>query len=215
MGELVSDLKNKSTFHEIKNQISVCDLYLEVIRKTLIKENIKNENIDRALNTILNSVKAIGSAMQELKAQVVLPDIKNVHFKLLVDEVYLASICYADGKEITFINDVSEDFKVYADKDKMYSVFINLCKNAVEAVDKKGYVKIYNDSCAIYVENNGIKIPEEIRDSIFNDGFTTKREGSGLGLMLVKNLLELQNSKIELLTSNEEKTVFKISLNIC
>lgn len=210
MDNLSSDLRKKSTFHEIKNQVSVCNLYIEIIKKTLAKENIENDNINRALDTISNSVKAIESSMREIKVQFAPVDLKSISLSPLINDVFLSCVSYTEGKNITFTNDVDEDVKIMGDRDKLYSVLINLCKNAVEAIEQNGVVKIYNDSDSVYVENNGFPIPEEIRQTIFDDGFTTKKNGSGLGLMLVKRLLNMQNLDIELLFSDEEKSVFKI-----
>lgn len=212
MDKTVSDLQSKSTFHEIKNQVSVCNLYLEVIKKTLVKENIKNDTINRAINTISNSVKAIENSMQELKAQVVPAKIKSIYLAALINEVFMASVSYADGKDVTFINDVDENFLISADKDKMYSALINLCKNAIEAIENKGFVRVYNDLSSIYVEDNGFPITKKNQKALFDDGFTTKENGSGLGLMLVKKLLDAQKFAIELFASDDEKTTFKISM---
>ncbi|MBO7672819.1 HAMP domain-containing histidine kinase [bacterium] len=210
MSKLPSDLQKKSTFHEIKNQVSVCNLYIEIIKKTLAKENIENDTVNRALDTISNSVKAIESSMQELKAQFVPVNMKTIYLSPLINDVFLSCVSYADGKEITFLNDVSENINIVADRDKLYSVLINLCKNAVEAIEQNGEVKIYTDSDSLYIENNGRPIPENVRNLIFEDGFTTKESGSGLGLMLVKKLLNSQHFDIELLSSNNCKTIFKI-----
>ena len=61
------------------------------------------------------------------------------------------------------------------------------------------------------MENNGPKIPEEIRDSIFKKGFTTKKEeGHGMGLAIVSEIVNKAKGKIEL-KSDEEETVFTVS----
>ena len=61
------------------------------------------------------------------------------------------------------------------------------------------------------IKNNGEKIPLEIQEKIFNDGFTTKENGSGLGLMLTKSMLSEQNLTLTLCSSSDDVTIFNIS----
>ena len=204
----MQNLENKSTFHEIKNQLSVCDLYLEIIKKTLHNQSYENKTVDRAIGIIENSLRSMESSMKELKAQYSPLKIQTINFKMLVDEVFAACESYKNGKNIEFLNELYCDAEILADRDKMYSILINLCKNAIEAIDSKGYVKISSSGRDFFIENNGEAIPQEIQDKLFDDGFTTKSEGSGLGLMLVKNYLNSQNYDIKLLCSDSEKTVF-------
>ena len=210
MKEIIADFKKKSTFHEIKNQISVCKLYLEIIKKTLAKENYKNDMVTRALATISNSVRAIETSMYDLKAQINPVAIKKFNLCELVNDVFLASVGFSENKQTDFINEVDINTEINADRDKMYSVLINLCKNAVEAIPEKGYIKISFSDNSIFVENNGVPIPYCINSKIFDDGFTTKPDGTGLGLMLVKKLLSLQKFGIKLLKSDVNSTVFEI-----
>ena len=74
------------------------------------------------------------------------------------------------------------------------------------------YSKNFNKTVSIIVENNGPIIPNDQIDKIFQKFYTTKgkRNGSGLGLSIVKNVLEEHNAKI-LVKSNERKTQFKIT----
>ena len=206
----MTNLTNKSTFHELKNQLSVCDLYLEIIKKTLKKEGFENDTVKRAIITLENSMRSMKMSMGELKAQISPLIIQTLNFYALVNEVFAACESYKNAKIIEFINELSFDAEIEADKDKMFSVLINLCKNAIEATGTNGYVKIYGSGREFFIENNGEAIPTNLQDKLFDDGFTTKADGSGLGLMLVKNYLNSQNFDIGLLCSDVDKTTFKI-----
>lgn len=210
MKEITADFKKKSTFHEIKNQVSVCKLYLEIIKKTLAKENYKNDTINRALGTISNSMHAIETSMYDLKAQINPVAFQKFNLCELINEVFLASVGFSENKQTDFLNEVDINTEINADRDKMYSVLINLCKNAVEAIPKEGYIKISFSENSIFVENNGTPIPSDVMPKIFDDGFTTKSDGTGLGLMLAKKLLNAQNFDIELVNSTQHSTIFKI-----
>ena len=113
---------------------------------------------------------------------------------------------------------------IMADYDKLTAVIINLVKNASDAfsvceieedVLKYGkYIKIATeknkDSVLIMISNNapGISEPEKI----FEEGFTTKKMGSGLGLWICKRSLEEQNGDLELTRSTEDYTEFTIRI---
>ena len=197
----MEDLKTKSTFHEIKNQLSVCDLYTEVIRRTLEKKGIEDETITRAIKSIKNSLSLIADCAGSLR---------DVHLeKLSLANLIDASIeiCKA-YKEVSFTNEISSDTAINADKNKFTSAVVNIIKNAIEAGASK--VKIYTRGDDILIENNGEPIPPEIRENIFTEGFTTKSNGSGLGLILTQNMLEEQGFELSLEKSGKDLTIFNI-----
>ena len=66
----------------------------------------------------------------------------------------------------------------------------------------------------IIVSNNGLKIPEEIQQKIFTDGFTTKTSGSGIGLYVCRQSLEEQFARLELLKSDDNSTDFEILVSM-
>ena len=201
---------SKNLYHEIKNHLSVCDLYTEIIRKTLEKNGIQDETLTRAIRTIKNSLTMISESTVELRAQVEDIKLSQLNLNALVSDVFITAVAYTNGKDIDFINEIPFNYEFTADKNKMFSVFINLVKNGIEAINIKGYIKFFVLDNCIYVENNGEIIPENISQKIFNDGFTTKNSGSGIGLVMVKQMLDMQNYDIKLYCSNKDKTVFKI-----
>ena len=67
---------------------------------------------------------------------------------------------------------------------------------------------------SIIVANNGSKIPEDIQQKIFTDGFTTKNTGSGIGLYVCRQTLEEQFARLELLKSDDKSTEFEILISM-
>ncbi len=194
-------MKDKNIYHEIKNQISVCDLYTEIIRRTLEKQGIEDETLNRAVKNIKNSLALIAdcaSSLREVRLQ-------ELNLANLVDESI--EICKA-YKEISFVNKISLDTTITADKNKFTSALVNIIKNAIEAGASE--VKIYPNGSDILIENNGEPIPAKIREKIFTDGFTTKENGTGFGLMLTKKALEEQGLRLTL-KADTNVTIFNIS----
>lgn len=194
-------MKEKSVFHEIKNQISVCDLYTEIIRKILDKKGIEDETLTRAIDNIKNSLSLIADCASSLR-EVRLQELRLAN--LIAEAI---EICKA-YKDITFVDEIPAATVIRADKNKFTSALVNIIKNAIEAGATE--VKIYPRGNDILIENNGEPIPAEIREKIFTDGFTTKENGSGLGLMLTKKSLEEQGFNLSL-DAATDVTIFNIS----
>ncbi len=194
-------MKENSVFHEIKNQISVCDLYTEIIRKILDKKGIEDETLTRAIDNIKNSLSLIADCASSLR-EVRLQELSLAN--LIAGAI---EICKA-YKDITFVDEIPAATVIRADKNKFTSALVNIIKNAIEAGATE--VKIYPRGNDILIENNGEPIPAEIREKIFTDGFTTKENGSGLGLMLTKKSLEEQGFNLSL-DAATDVTIFNIS----
>ena len=150
-------------------------------------------------------------------------EVKQASLKEIIENAVELSQVYLDGKNIEFQIENESGIDVMADSEKLIAVIINLVKNASEAFIieddalKNGkYIKIKtekDDSCAkIYISNNaqGISEPEKI----FNEGFTTKTNGTGLGLWICKKSVEEMQGELELSRSTEDYTEFTIKLGV-
>lgn len=118
--------------------------------------------------------------------------------------------------EITVSSDVPS-LVIQADKELLLRVFNNLIKNAIQALTpgKKGsiqsQIRTFSDHVQITVQDNGVGIPEEMRDKIFVPNFTTKSTGAGLGLAMVRQIIESHQGEISY-ESKPGQTIFKIIL---
>lgn len=108
-------------------------------------------------------------------------------------------------ERITFSLQIEpKDLMIYADPNLIRQVIINLIKNAVQAIPSKGkiYLRAYStaeEHILIYICNDGMIIPETEAEEIFVPFFTTKREGSGIGLSLSRQIMKLSGGSISLL----------------
>ena len=107
-----------------------------------------------------------------------------------------------------------------ADKDQLLRAFTNLLKNAFQAIPNGQpgrivvEVGVDEDFYAVTIQDNGTGIPEEAQSRIFVPNFTTKSTGTGLGLAMVKNTIELSGGHISFETTQGEGTVFTVKLPI-
>ena len=213
--------KSRIVAHEIKNQLSICDLYSEIIKKHSETGNI--EGIQNSLKAINKALKMANNCLYALKTKET-SKLEAFSIKEILNTAVELSQVYLEGKDIEFQIECNEDFEVMADSDKLLAVIINLVKNATEAfgIDDESalknvkYIKIKTEkeenSANIYISNNaeGIKEPEKI----FNEGFTTKSSGTGLGLWICKKYVEEQAGELELSRSSEDYTEFTIKLGL-
>ena len=117
------------------------------------------------------------------------------------------------------LEEVQEDLMVFADESLLTQVMTNLLKNAVQAIGDalEGEIRIRaycddQDMVRIEVSNNGPKIAPEVAEQMFVPFFTTKEEGSGIGLSLSKQIMRLQGGSIALLPYKDEWTTFVVVL---
>ena len=115
--------------------------------------------------------------------------------------------------------DVDQSIEIKGFDVRLFQLWSNLIKNAIESMEEMTelkklnvFSKIHSKTISVIVENNGPMIPDHLINKIFEKFYTTKgnKNGSGLGLSIVKNVLEEHNAKIAV-TSTKEKTQFKIT----
>jgi sensor histidine kinase regulating citrate/malate metabolism len=140
--------------------------------------------------------------------------------KPAINALLAAKTAEAEAKVIDFVIEVKSDLKNLCIEDwELCKVLSNLIDNAIRALEdsdlkeKKIRVDITEtkERYIFSVEDNGPKIPEDIRDKIFKRGFTTKKdEGHGMGLAIVSEIVSKNKGSLEL-DSDEEETVFSVS----
>ena len=204
--------------HEIRNQLSICDLYTEILKKTCAKCGVKDVGVTNALKNMSRAVKMAGNSLFALKSTEK-SVIKPYKLKELISSIADLTKVYYEGKNIecTVENDI--DIKIPVDENKFNSAIINLVKNASEAFNPEDnregkFIKIKTEVdgefTLIKVSNNAGKINEP--EKIFKEGYTTKSTGNGLGLIICKKSIEEMYGKLELEVNTDEKVEFVVRI---
>lgn len=201
--------------HEIKNQLSICDLYAEIIKKTCIKNEIFDMNIMKALECIKNSVKMSNNSLLELKAcDTTMPEKHCI--ELVLQEAIKLSQVYGLQKDVQIISEIKTSSNVLIDKIKFIATVINLVKNACEAFEDEAekiiFIKAVQEKNIIKIDVSNNAKPIDNPEKLFTEGYTTKSNGNGLGLVICKSNIEKMDGSLKLLKSNNESTVFEITL---
>ncbi len=127
-----------------------------------------------------------------------------------------------ETKNHTIVNHISEELTVYCDPDITKSIFINLINNAIKFTANHGLIELYsemeNGQAKIYVRDNGTGIKETDIQELFKLGAEVKRKGTdgelgtGLGLVMVKNFVEMQHGSISVESKEGQGSVFMFTL---
>ena len=217
--EMTSDLSDNIRYvsHEIRNNLSICDMYTQIIKKNIENSNINNSSINNAIECIEKSLQIINSNLMDLKSLNVNTP-QNIDFEQTVQKgINLAKACNED-KQISFEIFIKNTAQIYADENKLISCIINIIKNGIEAIENKGLITVIgeakSDYCILKISNNGKIIPKDKWEKIFSKGYTSKNNGCGIGLGICKNYLESQNATLKLTKSTKAETTFEIKIPI-
>ena len=197
--------------HEIRNQVSICELYTKIVKRYLEQKNIQDESIDNAIDCVTRSLKLISNTLLDLRSLDNL-DLKRCSIKNILKEGINLSLIYSQDKDIKISLHCDDDYDVCIDENKFLACIVNVIKNAIEAIEEKGEINIDVTSdkskVSVKISNNGKPIEKGI--DVFKEGLTTKKTGSGLGLAICKENLKMQNGEIRLNKSDKDFTEFEI-----
>lgn len=210
------ELKNSlfKITHEIKNPIAVCKGYVDMFdKKDIIKCERYNEIIKNELNRTLI---IMDDFMNYTKIKVKL-DIIDIN--MLLSEVLESFSLIFKINNVDLINKVTDDeIYINGDYDRLKQVFINLIKNGIESFDgKNGKLEIKskenNKEVIISIIDNGCGMDEEVFKNINKMFYTTKKNGTGIGLPLSNEIIKLHNGRINLYSKKGEGTTVEIIFN--
>ena len=216
--------------HEIMNSItpisSLTSTLREILDHDLVKKDglyeLKNEGAEdlrEGLNTIEGRSKGLIKFIDAYREYTSLPQpkIKTVRLKDLIEKV--AQLMRIELKKTTIAftySCESEYLTVQADEEMIEQVLINLVKNAVESLNGSDHGQIelngkYSESALIIeVKDNGPGIIKEAMDKIFVPFFTTKKTGSGIGLSLSRQIMQMHNGSLSVQSEPGSQTVFTL-----
>ena len=199
--------------HEIKNPIAVCKGYLDMCGENNYEKYIPI--IKSEINKTLNLLQDF-SACNKIKIEQDIIDIS-----MLIEEITENLKLMFDKQKIKIeIQPIKDEIFINADYNRLNQVLLNIIKNSIEAKDikKESYIRIYtkikNKTIKIYIEDNGVGISKENLKRISEPFFTTKQNGTGLGVLLSKEIIAAHNGKLEYKSKENFGTTAIISLPI-
>ncbi len=202
LGQLAANIA-----HDIKNPLTVIKISTDIIKKTDDKE-IKDKQFQKITRGIQRIVHQVDDVLEYVGFTPLQFSNKSIR-EILISSYDLMPI--TDNIRINFPDN---DIKIECDDKKLERLFVNIFLNATQAIGSdKGSIDVRindkDDHIEIECENSGPAIDEEILDKIFEPLFTTKMQGTGLGLSSVKSIIESHGGKISV---TSPPVIFTITL---
>ncbi len=196
--------------HEIMNTITP----IASLSDTLLKFDGVSDGVRDGLSTISQSSKGLIKFVDSYRnlTRVAPPVKKAFYFRELAERVISLTKEQAviSGATCTY-EEKTDDIILYADEGQITQILINLVKNAIQAEAKSIRITAQitpSEQTVISVSNDGLPISRESQDEIFVPFFTTKQEGTGIGLSLSRQIMRLHNGSLTLTRSDENGTIF-------
>lgn len=202
--------------HEIKNPLTPMRLSVQYFEKT-IQKNDKNFNqkVKEFTSTMLQQIDTMSAVASAFSNFASLTKEVLEEFALEKEVEKIADLYKKEGVQFEFKN---KDCYVKMDKTHLTRVLNNLIQNAIQAIsskkEKKIILSINNNGkfWCLQIKDNGSGIKKEIRDKIFEPNFTTKNSGMGLGLAMVKNIINDFQGEISFITKLGTGTTFFVQI---
>ena len=204
--------------HEIMNTVSpIASLSEALSHWANVPEKEREMDLKAGLETIASSSNDLIGFVQSYRelAGVARPIMKALMLDHLVNKVIGLTLeqCNEAGAVCTY-RPKTDDILIYADESQIFRILINLIKNAVQAGAKHILITAeinQYDQTLVHVWNDGVPISPESQEQIFIPFFTTKQEGTGIGLSLSRQIMRAHNGMLDLTRSDEQGTEFTLT----
>lgn len=210
--------------HELKTPVSAIKGMVEILNRPSFNDQetlvdflkqieLESKRMESIINDMLN--------LSRYSSKNVLLDLSTFNVHDLVNEVYRSYSTLLKEKKLIFINDVSTELLIYADKDKFYHILSNLVSNSIKSSDK-GTIRVYSNltpyKLELIIQDEGIGIRQEEIPYIFDryyrvdESRSRQTGGSGLGLAIVKAYVQVHKGQIDVTSELNVGTQFTIIL---
>ena len=204
--------------HEIMNTVSpIASLSEALSHWANVPEKEREMDLKAGLETIASSSNDLIGFVQSYRelAGVARPIMKALMLDHLVNKVIGLTLeqCNEAGAVCTYCPK-TDDILIYADESQIFRILINLIKNAVQAGAKHILITAeinQYEQTLVHVWNDGVPISPESQEQIFIPFFTTKQEGTGIGLSLSRQIMRALNGMLDLTRSDEQGTEFTLT----
>lgn len=204
IGEITAKLS-----HDLRNSVTAIKMSSESMQMRLEKKMDPKleENIPRINEAVARMIHQISQILGFVKTMPF--DIRLVSLSAILED----ALKYTDIPDSVAVRVPKEDYSLMADRIQLSIAFGNILSNAVDAMNGKGEIIIRASAddhhLSLEFENTGSEIPQDDLKKIFEPLFTTKTEGTGLGLSSVRDIINMHNGRISV---TSPPTIFRITI---
>ncbi|MFD2045751.1 ATP-binding protein [Ornithinibacillus salinisoli] len=195
--------------HEIRNPLTSIKGFLQLLQAGVNRKDVyykimidEIEKMEKITSELLFISKPLTDQKKEEAVSQMIEDV----VKLLKSQAKIKNISINYHKE--------DELYVYCDRSQIKQVLLNLIKNAIEAMEDSGEINVsvllIDSYVQIDIRDEGPGIPEEVIHKLGEPFFTTKQSGTGLGIMITKQILERHDATLEILQNEEKGSTFRI-----
>lgn len=206
----------KQVAHEIKNPLTPMRLTVQSFQRKFDPEDPEiNDKVNEYSNILIQQIDTMSSIASAFSNYAQMPAQKEetlnvVKITKLALDIFNEDYIYFESEE--------EEIIARFDRTQLIRVVTNLVKNSTQAIQQKNpenpkievRVFLQENDVVIEVKDNGVGISQEYKEKVFEPKFTTKNSGMGLGLAMVKNIVETFGGVISLSSQQGEETIFTV-----
>ncbi|WP_226034849.1 ATP-binding protein [Aquibacillus saliphilus] len=197
--------------HEIRNPLTSLKGFVQLLQAGIERKDeyykIMIDEIDK-INSITSELLFISKPMTDNR--------KFESISELIGDVITLLTSQANLHNVKITLEIKENMSISCDKTQIKQVLINLLKNAIEEMTDGGDIDVIvesnSDECLISIIDEGPGIPDDILHKLKEPFFTTKKEGTGLGLMISEKIVENHDGKIEISQNDKKGSTFRVCL---
>ena len=203
--------------HEVRNPLSSIKMSLQILEKRMNPEGNDLKRFKIAQKEVEHLEELVNNVL--VFAKPVEPKIVSTDLEKILEQAIALSEKIIHDKQIEVKLEAREIPMVNVDVAMITDAFVNIIRNAVEAMEEKGYIRIYARSIGsqppsvlVVVEDNGCGIDDADMPHLFNPFFTKKKYGTGLGLSQVMKIVEVHQGKLEIISEKDKGTKVCVTL---
>jgi len=212
----------KQVAHEIKNPLTPMKLGIQHLMRSYDPSiEGSKERLERVLTSVIEQIDGLTRIANEFSNFAKMPEPSKESCDIVGIIKSTVTLFESEANCVISLDSQEEEIHVVIDKNQWIQVFNNLIKNAIQSLYEttNGKVeikvrKITSNAISIEVSDNGIGIPNDQKDKVFIPHFTTKSTGSGIGLSVVKQIVENHGGTISFESTPSIGTTFTIRLNL-
>lgn len=197
--------------HEIRNPLTSLKGFLQLVQAGVEQK----EEYYKVMIGEIDKLEKITSELLHM-AKPFKNNKKNESIHEMIKDVVFIMSTQMDMKDIHFTLDLEDNLHYFCNASQIKQVLINLIKNGAEAMNKSGTIminsRIEDNQIAIDIIDEGQGMSDEIVQELNNPFFTTKPDGTGLGLVITHHILEMHNGLLKVSTDENKGSIFTILL---
>lgn len=201
--------------HEIKNPLASIKGFISLMLAKIDKDNLSQGSVD-IVNKEMDRLEGLIMTLLDYSKPKT-ENIEEIDLVNLIEEILILFSVEIKKKDIKIIKKI-EKIYILGDVNQIKQIIINLLLNSIDAVEEQGIIEINifakDNDCIIDIIDNGYGIPSNVIDKVFDPFYTSKKEGTGIGLAISRRLVKENNGEMFVDSIENEGTTMTIMFPI-